>query len=173
MGDRHQEVQRDRQMNYSTIAFPAAAIAILFCILWPAVKRRRFAKDYPYEKKLLLTGTEYRFYKILKERCDRNHLLICPKVRMEDFLYVTDRRNVNKYRGYIRSRHIDFIICDRDLHMLAGLELDDSSHDASAAAKADAFKNNVFRKIGVPLYRIPVEPGSYKTKIDEMIRELL
>ena len=159
-------------MNH-TIIFSAAAFAAVLCILWPVIKRRRFVRDYPYEKKMLLTGVEYRFYKILKERCDRYHLLVCPKVRMEDFLYVTDRRNVNKYRGYIKSRHIDFILCDRDLHMLAGLELDDSSHDTYAAAKTDAFKNNVFKKIGVPLYRIPVEPKLYKTRIDEMLRELI
>ena len=67
---------------------------------------------YPYEKKLLLTKTEYAFYKILKEKCDSRNLLICPKVRMEDFVKVTDKKNVLKYRGYIRSRHIDFLICN-------------------------------------------------------------
>lgn len=156
-----------------TMVFPAAAFVFLLFILWRVIRRRRFAKNYPYEKKMLLTAAEYRFYKVLKERCDKNHLLICPKVRMEDFLHVTDRRNISKYRGYIKSRHIDFIICDKDLHMLAGLELDDSSHNTRAAAGTDAFKNNVFKKIEVPLYRIPVEPKLYKNRIDEMIRDLI
>ncbi|MCI8428658.1 MAG: DUF2726 domain-containing protein [Lachnospiraceae bacterium] len=156
-----------------TMMIPAAGFAVMLYILWLILKRRNFAKNYPYEKKFLLTGTEYRFYKILKEQCDKNGLLICPKVRMEDFLHVTDRRNRNKYRGYIKSRHIDFILCDRELHMLAGLELDDSSHDTAAAAKTDAFKNNVFKKIEVPLYRIPAEPKLYRNRIDEMIRDLV
>lgn len=153
--------------------FLAVAAVSILCILLPVLRRRKFIKDYPYEKKMLLTGTEYRFYKILKESCDRYHLLICPKVRMEDFLYVTDRRNLNQYRGYIKSRHIDFILCDRDLYMLAGVELDDTSHNTSAAEKTDAFKNNVFKKIGVPLYRIPVEPKLYKTRINEIIKDLI
>ncbi|MDE7319372.1 MAG: DUF2726 domain-containing protein [Lachnospiraceae bacterium] len=156
-----------------TMIVLAAVCVILLCILRPFIRRRRFEKDYPYEKKMLLTAAEYRFYRILKERCDKNDLLICPKVRMEDFLQVTDRQNINKYRGYIKSRHIDFIICDKDLYMLAGLELDDSSHDTDAAAVTDAFKNNVFKKIKIPLYRIPVEPKMYKSRIDEMIRDLV
>ena len=161
-------------MNISDIVIILTAFfsAILY-ILWRILKKRRFVKNYPYEKKFLLTSTEYRFYKILKEQCDKNSLLICPKVRMEDFLHVTDRRNINKYRGYIKSRHIDFIICDEDLYMLAGLELDDSSHDTAEATVTDAFKNNVFRKIGIPLYRIPVEPKLYKNRINEMIKELV
>jgi len=153
--------------------FAGAAALVILCISWPVIRGRRFAKNYPYEKKMLLTAVEYRFYRILKEQCDRYHLLICPKVRMEDFLSVTDRRNVYKYRGYIKSRHIDFILCDSDLHMLAGLELDDPSHNSPAAGKADIFKDCVFRKIGVPLYRIPTEPKLYKARIKEMIHDLI
>ena len=160
-------------MNTDTMFFAVPAVFLALGALWLILKRRRFEKNYPYEKKMLLTAAEYRFYRILKERCDHYHLLICPKVRMEDFLYVTDRRNLNQYRGYIKSRHIDFILCDRDLYMLAGVELDDTSHNTSAAEKTDAFKNNVFKKIGVPLYRIPVEPKLYKTRINEIIKDLI
>lgn len=160
-------------MNTDTMFFAVPAAFLALGALWLILKRRRFEKNYPYEKKMLLTAAEYRFYRILKERCDHYHLLICPKVRMEDFLYVTDRRNVNKYRGYIKSRHIDFILCDRDLHMLAGLELDDASHEARAAAKTDALKNNIFKKIGVLLYRIPAEPAQYRKRIEEMLRDLV
>ncbi len=162
-----------KSLDKSTVLFLLAAALMAAGILYLLIKKIKFVRRYPYERKMLLTPTEYRFYKILKERCDKARLLICPKVRMEDFLYVTDRRNMNKYRGYIKSRHIDFILCDRDLHMLAGLELDDLSHSAPAAVRVDLFKNNVFKKIGVPLYRIPVEPRLYRTRIDEMIREII
>ena len=93
---------------------------------------------------------------MLKEKCVEADLLICPKVRMEDFLTVTDAQNRAKYRGRIKSRHIDFIICNADLVMLAGLELDDSSHYSAKAQEIDQFKDNVFQAIDVPLYRIAV-----------------
>ncbi len=149
-----------------------AAAAVIW-IFGRIIRKRKFARDYPYEKKMLLTAAEYRFYKVLKEQCDRHRLLICPKVRMEDFLSVTDRRNRNRYREFIKSRHIDFILCDRDLHMLAGVELDDASHNTPAAERTDAFKDHVFKKIGLPLYRVPAAPGQYTARIRKIIDELI
>lgn len=127
---------------------------------------------YPYEKKMLLTKTEYKFYMTLKKKCDNKNLLICPKVRMEDFLNVTDRQNFYKYRGYVKSRHIDFLICNSKLYLLAGLELDDYSHQQEKARKIDDFKDNVFRTINLPLYRIKVDDEDYERQIDCMLKDL-
>lgn len=128
--------------------------------------------EYPYEKKMLLTKTEYAFYNILKIKCDKNNLLICPKVRMEDFINVTDRKNVLKYRGYIKSRHIDFMICDNKLHLLAGIELDDKSHQKKDAAEIDEFKNKVFKTIQIPLFRVKISQGDYDNQLDKIIQEI-
>lgn len=121
---------------------------------------------YPYRKTNLLTKTEYGFYKVLKEECDKRNFLICPKVRMEDFLDVTCKDEQLKYRGYIKSRHIDFMICDQDLRILCGIELDDPSHYTQKAQKTDTFKNDVFKEIGLPLYRIKTGHGSYKEQLE-------
>ena len=128
-------------------------------------KRR---KDYPYEFKMLLTKTEYGFFKRLQEIADEKEYMICPKVRLEDFVYVTNREELLKYRGYIKSRHVDFLICDRDVHVICGIELDDKSHDRVEAQKIDKFKDELFDTIGIPLYRIKV--GDNYTK---RIREIL
>lgn len=127
---------------------------------------------YPYAKKMLLTKAEYSFYKILKQVCDQNHLLICPKVRMEDFLEVTDKKNYMKYRGYIKSRHIDFMLCNSDLRIIAGLELDDNSHKKSNIQETDDFKNNVFKRVGLPLYRIKMSDGAYKDQLEKIMLEI-
>lgn len=120
-------------------------------------------KKYPYEKKMLLTKTEYAFYVLLKKECDKNNFLICPKVRMEDFLTVTDP-DKNKYRGYIKSRHIDFIICNSKLYLLAGIELDDPSHYNISSAEIDLMKDKIFEKIKLPLFRVTVS-GTYEEQI--------
>lgn len=144
-------------------------IAILFlCLLFLLKLLQNYLQKrrYPYKKKFLLTKAEHTFHKILQEECDRKHLRICPKVRMEDFLEVTDKKNYMKYRGYVKSRHIDFLICDQDMHILCGIELDDSSHNTDAAQKTDNFKNNVFKAIDIPLFRIKVSSvSSYRTEI--------
>ena len=128
---------------------------------------------YPYEKKMLLTKTEYAFYMVLKRKCDENNLLICPKVRMEDFLNVTDRNNILKFRGYIKSRHIDFMICDDKLRLLAGLELDDRSHQNKNAADVDNFKNKVFETVNMPLFRVNTSPESYESQLDSIMKNII
>ena len=129
-------------------------------------------KVYPYAKKMLLTKAEYAFYKVLKAKCDQNNMLICPKVRMEDFLIVTDKKNTLKYRGYIKSRHIDFMICDDRLYLLAGIELDDNSHMDKDTAEKDEFKNKVFQTINLPLFRIKMSQGMYEKQIDEVLNSI-
>ena len=56
-------------------------------------KTRNVTKEYningAYEKKNLLTKAEYSFWKMLYASCEERKLIICPKVRMEDFLSVT------------------------------------------------------------------------------------
>ena len=110
--------------------------------------------DLPYKKKYLLTRTEYIFFKILKPACDNADIMICPKVRLEDLAEVTDKANLYKWRGYIKSRHVDFILTDNKLNVLAAIELDDSSHNSKKVQNTDTFKNNFFKKIGIPLFRI-------------------
>lgn len=144
-------------------------IAVTVCFELYKYKKRH---QYPYRQKFLLTKTEYGFYKILEEKCTNSNLVICPKVRLEDFISVYGTKNIGKYRGYIKSRHVDFLICDKDLHIKAGLELDDSSHNTREAAKKDRFKNELFHSIGVPLFRIKTIRSEYEKQIDKMIVQI-
>ena len=108
----------------------------------------------PYKKRLILTKTEYAFYTVLVKECYKRKLLVCPKVRLEDLVYVTDKEHPLRYRGYVKSRHVDFVITDIRLNALAAIELDDPSHDTYKAAKTDRFKNELFKTINVPLIRV-------------------
>ena len=157
------------------------SIALLAIILEKLVTKGKNDNDdnikiaftqYPYKSKMLLTKTEYAFYQILKTECDQNNMLICPKVRMEDFIETTTSEEKQKYRNYIKSRNIDYIICDSKLHILAGIELDDYSHNSTKAQEKDEFKNDVFKTINIPLYRIKTEKNEYINRIKEIINEL-
>lgn len=127
---------------------------------------------YPYSKKHLLSKAEYAFYQILKAECDKHNMLICPKVRMEDFINVTDKQNYTKYRGYIKSRHIDFIICNSKLQIIGAIELDDNSHNQAKAQKTDEFKDNVFKAISIPLFRVKMSDGTYENQISAIMKNL-
>lgn len=119
----------------------------------------------------LLTKPESAFYNILKYKCDLNSFTVCPKVRLEDFINVRNIREKQSYRGRIKSRHVDFLICDRYLNPLCGIELDDSSHNSWKAQKADNFKNELYSAIGLKLYRVSTG-SNFEAKINFIIHEL-
>ena len=127
----------------------------------------------PYQRNNLLTKTEYKFYLVLKSKCDKQNLLICPKVRLEDFILVPldDFKEKQKYRGHIKSRHVDFLITDNKLHILAGIELDDPTHDTEQAKIIDEFKDNLFETIGIPLFRIKTTT-QYVKHIDFILQNI-
>ncbi|MFQ7188247.1 MAG: DUF2726 domain-containing protein [Lachnospira eligens] len=124
--------------------------------------------NFPYKAKLLLTKSEYTFFKTLQKILDNDKYIICPKVRLEDFIDVTDKQEIFKYRGYIKSRHVDFLICDNNLHILFAIELDDKTHNSEKAKNTDEFKNKLFEKIGIKLYRIKTE-DNYEISINNII----
>ena len=127
----------------------------------------------PYQRADILTPTEYKFWEKLYFKCSSHNLIVCPKVRMEDIIHVDKyHKNREALRGKIKSRHIDFIICDSHLRVLAGLELDDRSHLSQKAQQADIFKNEVFNSLDIPLFRIKVEPTKYSEEIGKVISGL-
>lgn len=160
-----------RDPAVTTIAAIVSAIIIIVFVI-----NRAFAKKgLPYRRRNLLTKSEYAFWRVLQSLADKNGFLICPKVRMEDFLAVSAKSEKGRqsWRGKVKSRHIDFIICDRNLNMLAGIELDDNSHKYNEdTIKSDRFKNAVFAAIKIPLYRIQANNSRYEEQISGIMKSL-
>ena len=133
------------------------------------IKESKKIDYFPYKKKYILTKAEYAFYKILKAKCTEKNILICPKVRLEDFIEVTDNKQYMKYRGYIKSRHIDYLLCDENLKIISAIELDDNSHNTNKQKNTDEFKNKLFETINIELYRIKMSDGMYEKEIDKIL----
>lgn len=138
-------------MNHSAFLPAAGLLLAVFLLLILTVSRR---KRLPYEAKPILTKREYTFYRLLKREADARGLLICPKVGLKDLMDVTDRRNFLQYFRKISQKHVDFVICDKNLRVLFAVELDDSSHDTEDAKKRDQFKDQAFKAAKIPLKRI-------------------
>ena len=92
--------------------------------------------------------------RLLRREADRYGFLICPKVGLKDLMSVTGTRHYMRHFRLIAQKHVDFVICDSDLHVLFAIELDDSSHDTKEAQRRDRFKNKAFRAAHIPLIRI-------------------
>lgn len=82
---------------------------------------------------------------------------------MEDFIWTDwEKYNLNwsqeqQARNHIKSRHIDFLLCDENMNVQGGIELDDDTHNNQNTYKNDEFKNCVYQKTGFRCFRIRVQ----------------
>ncbi len=102
----------------------------------------------------LLTDKELKFYQSLKPITDELGYNIMCKVRLAD-LAVTPPgiSQYMKWFNYVRSKHVDFVICSGDTTPLFVVEVDDRSHDKERNKKNDDFKNRIFEGSSIKLLR--------------------
>lgn len=107
-----------------------------------------------YQAKYLLTKNEWYEYRKLRDLAAVHGLQVCPKVRLLDI--VEPRRgdpDYMKYMGKIKSKHVDFVICDQDLRIKGILELDDNSHSQKDRQDRDSFVDEVLTGVGYKVIR--------------------
>lgn len=107
-----------------------------------------------YQAKNILTKNEWHEYKKLRVIAEEKGLQICPKVRLLDI--IEPRKGEKDYKSLlnkVQSKHIDFLICDKDLHILAVLELDDNSHEQKSRQKRDEFVDLILTSVGYKVIR--------------------
>ncbi len=114
------------------------------------------AADFPYDRrKFLLTAAERSLFGVL-ERAVQADYYIFTKVRVADLLYV--KKGTEKRRGHqnrVNSKHIDFVLCDRDaMSPVLAIELDDSSHEAVERQTRDLFLDSAFAAAELPLLHV-------------------
>ncbi|HEX2996233.1 MAG TPA: DUF2726 domain-containing protein [Anaerolineales bacterium] len=133
-------------------------------------------QEYPYHiKDHFLSPAEHSFFLVLKSAvCDS--ALISIKVGLHDLFYVKSSDG-SKYRIYtnkIDRKHVDFLLCDpKTVQPIAGIELDDKSHQRSDRQVRDEFVENVFRAANLPLIRIPVKHTYSVTELQNLLKPYL
>ncbi len=114
-------------------------------------------QSYERRQSIFVNGAELAFFKAL-ERHKPIGFYVFSKVRLEDILQVRrsikDRKKYWQYRGRIKSRHVDFVLCNGAGQFLCAVELDGSSHNSRQTKMTDSFKDGIFAHAGLPLYRI-------------------
>ena len=110
----------------------------------------------PYRRKdWLLTRAERSFFGVLHD-CVGAEFFIFSKVRLADVFFIP--RGVSSRQAAfnrIQSKHIDFLLCERDsVRPVLAVELDDSSHLRSDRRKRDEFVDSVFAAAELPLLRV-------------------
>lgn len=102
-----------------------------------------------YQRRELFTRNEWQNYKKLREIAEVRGFVVCPKVRLFDLIEPRhDKKKKLTYRYKIQAKHVDFVICDRDMNIKAILELDDGSHYDPERIKRDEFVNTILLSTG-------------------------
>lgn len=133
---------------FVVLGIAVALVAIMSSISRkPQKKSSQGAETPPFKRKdWLLTRAERDFFHALQLACgDGRHVF--AKVRMEDLLWLpkgTEKRQ--SWRGRVKSRHIDFVVCDlATSRPLVAIELDDASHGRRDRRERDAFVDSFLR----------------------------
>jgi len=118
-------------------------------------------RDYPYnmpyqKKKYFLSKAENNFYKVLRTSLKDTDYYISIKAKLIDFITVTKHPERQKFFNKIKSKHVDFLICNNDKYFnpILAIELDDKSHESGKRKERDKFVDEVFRNAGLPILHI-------------------
>ena len=113
-----------------------------------------------YLRKSLFTPAERSFLGVMEANLPSD-VRVFGKVRLEDILGVKsglERGERQAARNRINRKHVDFLLVrSTDLAPLAGIELDDSSHEEEDRQQRDAFVDSAFASAGLPLLHVPVQ----------------
>jgi hypothetical protein len=77
-------------------------------------------------------------------------------------------------RNRIDRKHVDFLLVrSSDLAPLAGVELDDSSHEGADRKQRDAFVDDLFRSCALPILHVPAQAAYNQAELRARIAAVL
>jgi hypothetical protein len=129
--------------------------------------------SYPYRRRdYFFSEAEKNFYAVLEQIATASNLVLFAKVRLEDLLWIPRyTKNILRWRGYVRSRHIDFVLCDKSvIKPICAIELDDQSHNTHERIRRDQLIDKILESAELPLLRIRLSYSYDPTDIAKRIQ---
>ena len=143
-------------------------IALLLALGWLAQflkamqKKGRGAGNRYESQKALMSPGELKFFGAL-EAAVGSRYRVFAKVRLADIVQPTktgDNRAWYSAFGVIKSKHVDFVVCDPEsLEFRLVVELDDKSHERSDRAERDQKVDEILAQAGIPVLHFPARPA--------------
>lgn len=102
-----------------------------------------------YEPKYLMSLNEKAQYKAIAKWAQERKLIVFTKVRLLDL--ITPRKGQNNYKALlwkIQAKHVDFVICDKDIRVKCIIEINDNSHLRTDRVERDEFVTEVLKACG-------------------------
>ena len=116
----------------------------------------------------LLSKAEKYFYNILREIFGTYTIL--AKVRVADLVEANQRHpNWQSNFNRIKSKDIDFIICDAWLCPLLAVELDGSSHKGIDRQQRDALVDQILKDAALEIVHVPRQKRYFHNEIRQLL----
>jgi len=121
-----------------------------------------------FKRQYLLSRAEKSFYNVLRKVVAPHAVL--AKVRLADLVEADERHLLRRSNfDHIKSKHIDFVICDRALSPIIAVELDDSSHQRPDRIARDRDVNRILEIASLPLLRVSVRSAYDAAEITQQL----
>jgi very-short-patch-repair endonuclease len=113
----------------------------------------------PYKKKNYLFSTAERsFYEVARSVLPDH--TIFAKVRLADLMYVQKGSDAfYTHFNRISAKHVDFVVCNKNMAPVFVIELDDASHDSEDRKDRDAFVDQALAAAEIPVLRVRAKRG--------------
>jgi hypothetical protein len=161
------------------IIIVAAIVVLIALVAMLAAKLRggsRAKGDTYYLRKTLFSPAERSFLGVL-EPLVPPEMRLFGKVRLEDIFGVKsglDPAARTAARNRINRKHVDFLLVRADdLSPIAGIELDDRSHEAEDRQERDAFVDELFASGGIPLIHFTAQKAYAATEVLQKLQQAL
>jgi hypothetical protein len=145
-------------MNPIALLVFVAVAALVLVVLSGRTRRGggRSPIGYPYgPQRALFTAAERSFLGVLEQAVGEGHRVF-GKVRLADVIKVNSglSRSARQVAfNRITAKHLDFVLCDpTDLTVVAAIELDDKSHEATSRQQRDSFVDAALGVAGIPVH---------------------
>lgn len=136
---------------FGVIILVLIALAVLAAVASKKIKSTNAKSDYNYTSKAPLTKNEQTMYWKLIDALPG--YVVLAQVELSRCISAKGAAF-----NTINGKSLDFVICNKALEIVAGIEIDDKSHLTPAAQKRDATKNNAMEVAGIKLLRWPAAP---------------
>lgn len=117
--------------------------------------------------------TELAFYRALT-RAVGTRYSVFAKVRLLDLCAITPTGDYNAMNR-VSAKHVDFLLCEpAGFEPVAAIEVDGTSHQRHDRVERDAFVEDFFDQIGLPLIRVAAaywfEPADLARRIEAAVQ---
>ena len=149
----------------------SAVLVIIFIVFFKA----KISKLPYLKKEFFLTPAEKDFFHVLSAVVGSDYLLF-SKARMSDLLYLPklSNRDYYHYQNKIQSKHVDFLLCDKEsTKPMLAIELDDSSHLKASRISRDSFVDEIFESARLPILHIRASSSYLSDEISQKIQASL